>query len=276
MREVAMNMAFIDALYLYPIKSLRGVSVDSAQVTDRGFKMDRRLMLVDEAGQFVSQRAVPALTTFEVELGVDQVAVSRQDVGKLQVPLHVGAKPSVPVEIWDTAVMASPVGPAFDAYFSKALGRPLRLVYMPDVVQRPVSTEWVPEGGTVSFADGFPYLVVTKSALELVSERSAEAITAARFRPNLVISGPSAHAEDEWFGFEVGQTRFTCVKPCDRCSMVGLNPTTGESNKEPLRSMAKYRKRHGKVLFGQNLMAQGIGQIRVGDAVRVLPPPPSL
>lgn len=271
-----MSSAIIDALYLYPIKSLAGVTVRSAHVTDRGFKMDRRLMLVDEAGQFVTQRSAPKLATFGVELREAEVVVSRADVGSLQVPLQVRNSPSVQVEVWGSTVMASPVGPAFDAYFSNALGRALRLVYMPDTVERPVSPKWAPDGGIVSFADGFPYLVITRSALDEVSQRSGQTITAARFRPNIVISGPTSHAEDDWSGFEVAQTRFTCVKPCERCQMVGLDPATGESSKEPLRSLAEYRKRDGKVWFGQNLVAEGSGQISVGDVARVLRPAPPL
>lgn len=271
-----MSTAYIDALYLHPIKSLRPVAVQAAQVTPRGFEQDRRLMLVDEAGTFVTQRTLPKMATFEVNLHGDEVRVSHPGTGDVQVALHDEGPTDVEVQIWNDRVPARRVGATADAFFSEALGQPLRLVRMPDAVQRPVSPKWVPEGGAVSFADGFPMLVITRAAVERISEASGQTFSAEHFRPNIVIAGPEAHAEDSWAGFSVGAVHFECVKPCDRCVMITRDPQTGEGGPEPLRTLSTYRKEGAKVLFGYNLMARGQGQIRVGHDVQVLPRPVGL
>lgn len=268
-----MTVPHVDALYVYPIKALRGVRVESARVTARGFEADRRWMLVDEAGEFVTQRSLPELATFEVELGEHLIRVSRADVGAVEVPRIGAAEASMPVRVWDSAVRAAPAAPEIDRYFSEALGRPLRLVYMPESVRRAVSPKRVPEGAIVGFADGYPYLVISRSAVELVGARAGRTLSAERFRPNLVLGGVAPHAEDEWAGFEVGGVRFSCVKPCDRCVVITRDPRTGAADTEPLATLADYRRRDGAVWFGQNLVARGEGEIRVGAEVLALPAP---
>jgi len=271
-----MPPARIDALYLHPIKSLRPVAVSAAQVTPRGFEHDRRLMLVDEEGVFVSQRTLPKMATIEVSLHADEVWVSHAGTGQVQVALRDEGPTDVQVQIWRNRVPARRVGPVADAFFSEVLGQPLRLVRMPEAVHRPVNPRWVPEGGSVSFADGYPMLVITRAAVERISAACGQPFSAEHFRPNIVIAGPEAHAEDGWSGFSVGGVQFDCVKPCDRCVMITRDPQTGEGGPEPLRTLSTYRKQDGKVLFGYNLMAKGLGQIKVGQEVQVLPRPVGL
>ena len=128
-----------------------------------------------------------------------------------------------------------------------------------------------PKGSIVSFADGFPFLVVSRSAVDLVSERVGRPISTEQFRPNLVLGGLEAHEEDALRGFEVGSIRFLCVKPCGRCVVITRDPWTGAGSKEPLSTLASYRKQEGEVCFGQNLIAEGEGEVRVGDRVTTLP-----
>jgi len=258
----------IGALYVYPIKSLAGVSVLEATVTDRGFEHDRRMMLVDPAGRFVTQRELPELATLGVELEDDVVRVSAGDGDDLQVPLH-SEGPELPVQVWRSRVLATAVSAEADAWFSQVMERPLRLVYMPDSAHREVNHAYAPEGGLVSFADGYPYLAVTQSALEELSARLGHTMSARRFRPNIVIEGAPPFAEDTWGHFVVGGVGFHGVKPCARCVVVTLDPDTGMGGTEPLSTLARYRKRDGHVYFGQNLMAEGEGVVAVGMLIDI-------
>jgi uncharacterized protein YcbX len=258
----------IGALYIYPIKSLAGVSVLEAEVTDRGFRYDRRMMLVDPTGRFVTLRELPALATLGLELEDGAVRLSAADMEDLQVPLHSEGD-GIPVQIWRSRVAAVPVGPEADAWFSQAMERPLRLVYMPERAHRDVNPVYAPEGAWVSFADGYPYLAVTQSALDELSVRVGHTMSARRFRPNIVIADARPFAEDNWGHFVVGKVRFRGVKPCDRCVVVTQDPDTGMGGTEPLAALAKYRKRDGHVYFGQNLLAEGEGTVEVGMEIRV-------
>ena len=266
--EEVLTGPHIGALYVYPIKSLPGVAVPRAEVTDRGFRYDRRMMLVDPTGRFVTQRDLPDLVTLGVELDDEQLRVSADDQPELRLPLQVEG-PTIEVQVWRSHVTAVRVGDEADAWFSEAMQRPLRLVYMPDRAHREVNHVWAPEGGLVSFADGYPYLAVTQSALEELSAKVGATMSARRFRPNIVVAGAPPFAEDAWASFRVGTVRFHGVKPCDRCVVVTRDPDTGAGGTEPLATLAGYRKRDGHVYFGQNLMSVGRGAVEVGMRIEV-------
>jgi uncharacterized protein YcbX len=141
---------------------------------------------------------------------------------------------------------------------------------MPEDAVRLVDPDYASHGEVVSFADGFPYLVVSQGSLEQLSERVGEPMSAGRFRPNLVIGGCEPGAEDGWKRVRIGGAVFSLLKPCSRCEIVTINPDSGHAGKEPLATLAGYRKQGKKVLFGQNAVAQGRGRVRRGDAVQVL------
>lgn len=258
----------VQSLHIYPLKSARGIEVSEAQVGDRGFEHDRRFMLVDERGGFLSQRQLPQMALLETEIQGELLVVRRAGQGSLQVPLRPGEGAAVSVQVWGDRCDALEIEGG--GWFSEALGRLCRLVYMPEDAVRLVDPDYASHGEVVSFADGFPYLVVSQGSLEQLSERVGEPMSAGRFRPNLVIGGCEPGAEDGWKRVRIGGAVFSLLKPCSRCEIVTIDPDSGHAGKEPLATLAGYRKQGKKVLFGQNAVAQGRGRVRRGDAVQVL------
>jgi uncharacterized protein YcbX len=137
---------------------------------------------------------------------------------------------------------------------------------MPDSTIRNAAPAYAPTGSRVSFVDGFPFLMISRESLEALNRRLASPLPMNRFRPNLVIAGGEPHEEDRMTTFSVGELRFQVVKPCDRCVIPNVDQALGEARgPEPLRTLATYRRRHGKVLFGQNVVHRGQGTLRCGS-----------
>ena len=258
----------ISALYVHPVKSFRGLSVPEAWVGDRGFEFDRRFMLVDENGHFLTQRTLPRMCLLETAIEGDRLRVSAPGVS-LELPLRPTAGEPRTVKVWRSTVEARSLGPDAAAQLGAFLGVPCELVYMPDEVHRACNPEYAP-GSIVSFADGYPFLLATTASLEELGRRGAP-VEMVRFRPNLVVDGAEPFAEDQWRRVRIGEVEFRVVKPCDRCSIPTVDPATGETGVEPTRTLASFRKRGNEVLFGQNLIALAEGVVRVGDPVEPLP-----
>lgn len=253
----------VTSISVFPIKSLRGVAVPRAEARTAGFRHDRRWMLVDEQGRFISQRQHARLALADVALEADGYRVS---VGgeSVTVPERF-AGPPVRVSVWDSELTAL-LHPEASRFFSDWLGAAVRLVHLPDDDLR--ATNRGAERDRVSFADGYPYLLIGSASLDELNRRLAgEPLSMARFRPNLVFEGGDPHAEDDWQRVRVGEVGFRAVKPCDRCVVTTIDPLTGEKGAEPLRTLAQYRKRDGKVWFGVNLCPDGGGTISLGDPV---------
>lgn len=267
----------ISALYLYPIKSLAGIAVSEAAVQAKGFQHDRRFMLVEPSGVFITQRSNPHMALIDVALEGDRLHVwHRQrpdDVLDLPLEPVPDTLMPLPVSIWDDEnVAAVAVSDEADRWFSAALDKPCRLVYMPDRTRRPVDPAYARPGDTVSFADGYPYLLIGQASLDDLNQRLASPITMQRFRPNLVVSGSTPYDEDSWRHFRIGELDFYGVKPCARCVLTTIDPVTGERGKEPLRTLTTYRQWKQKILFGQNVLPaeHASGQLRVGQSVAVV------
>jgi uncharacterized protein YcbX len=259
----------VKSLHVYPLKSAAGVDVLEATTTDRGFENDRRFMLVDGRGRFLSQRQIPEMALLETELSREALVVRRQGRrGVVEVPLRPEQGHRAEVEVWGDRCEALEIEGG--AWFSEVLGVPCRLVYMPEDSGRLVDPDYAAHGEVVSFADGFPYLLLSQASLEELSRRVGETMSARRFRPNLVVEGGEPGDEDRWQRIRVGEVRFALVKPCARCEIVTIDPGTGRAGKEPLASLAAYRRQGKKVVFGQNLLALGGGVVRVGDPVEAL------
>ena len=284
-----MNPMILQSIYIYPIKSLGGVSVSEAVVEARGLRHDRRYMLVTPTGQFITQRTHHQMALIKVAMdeSINELRVWHRhnpaDVLTLFLVPQQATEPVLPVNIWDSeGVSAQPVGNEADTWFSRMLDTDCRLVYMPDSTQRTITSSHVrPTTVTddvVSFADGFPMLIVTESSLNELNRRidapDGVAMSMARFRPNMVVEGLCwPHDEDTWGTFRLGEATLHGVKPCSRCVLTTIDPATAETGKEPLRTLARYRATRHKIIFGENVMVHpnSVGQtIRAGDAVRVI------
>lgn len=257
----------VRSLHVYPLKSARGVDVQEATTTDRGFEHDRRFMVVDPGGRFLSQRELPGMARIETALQQDLLELTWAGLGRLQLPLRPTKGQRVQVRVWGDTCEALEIEGG--TWLSEALGTSCRLVYMPEETLRPVDPDHATHGEVVSFADGFPYLLLSQASLDELSERVGERMSARRFRPNLVVEGCGPGEEDRWESIQLGGIHFSLVKPCSRCPIVTVDPETGVFGKEPLAALASYRKQGRKVMFGQNLVARGEGVVRVGDPVQV-------
>jgi uncharacterized protein len=260
----------LEGIFVYPIKSCAGIALRQARVTARGLEHDRRWMVVDDAGRFLTQRTHPAMALIRVDIGDDGFIVSTEGLPPLQLPFLYDEGARVEVEVWDDLVRAvrHEVG---SHWFARALGFGMQLVCMPDDARRLVDPEYAREGDIVSFADGFPLLVANRASLEALAGDDGAPVDMRRFRPNLVVAGAAPWAEDDWQALSVGGTlTLRTPKPCARCSIPGVDPDSALVTKEPLRTLAKLRTRDHKTWFGINAIPDGSGVVRLGDVVTVV------
>jgi uncharacterized protein YcbX len=263
--------ARVTALYRYPVKGCKAHAASESPVEPRGLVGDRRWMIVDEQGAFVSQRGEPRLVAFDPAEHQDGLVLRAPGQPPLFVAAPPPAAPTLSADVWGTRSPVQPV-PAADAWLGGWLGYPTRLVYQPDDGIRNVK----PAQGTtpadhVSLADSYPLLLASESSLAHVNAHLDAPAEMLRFRPNVVVSGLAPFAELRLTGLRIGSVPFRAVKPCVRCNVVTLDPATGDRGKEPLRTMARLpetRTDEG-VVFGMNLVPDGAGVVRVGDPVEV-------
>ncbi len=257
------------ALFVYPVKSLAGGPVSRARVEDRGLRHDRRFMVVDADGRFVTQRERPAMATSTARVEGEALWLEREGAAPASVPIEVEG-PSREVRVWGDRCRAVDAGDEAAGWLSEALRQPVRLVRMPRRTRRPADPGHAREGDVVSFADGFPFLLATEASLEAVNARLDAPVDMRRFRPNLVVRGGAAFAEDAWRGLRIGDVRFEVRKPCSRCAIVDVDPDSGERAGGVLAALATFRERGNAVFFGQNLVHDGEGELRVGAPVELL------
>jgi hypothetical protein len=262
----------LSEINIYPVKSLGGISLSEAKVTDRGIEGDRRWMLVDESQLFLSQRKQPRMALLQPHIDGNKIAirVKGQSANLLSLPKEMPLSETIEVKIWQNKVKAIPGPDSANAAISDFMGYPCRFVYMPDTSHRVVDPKYVPELEILGFADGFPHLVIAQSSLDDLNSRLDQALPMNRFRPNLVVTGSDPYEEFTWAQVRIGEMTFMGRKPCGRCVMTTVNQDTAEKGKEPLRTMSKYLRWNGNTIFGENLIHLEPGTIRVGDAVEVL------
>jgi len=263
-----MKNLVLTEIWVYPIKSLGGISVPSWQVQPKGLAYDRRWMLTDADGRFLTQRVHPAMALFK--LAIDEAGLVVTYNGEsLTVPFGHAEGPEQSVVIWDDTVTAREVSVRHSAWFSERLGMACKLVFFPEENTRPVDPRYKVNNEHVSLADAYPLLIIGQSSLDDLNARLESPVPMDRFRPNLVFSGGEPFEEDTWREFAVGTNRFVGVKPCARCVLTTVNQETAERGTEPLRTLATYRKRDNKILFGQNLVSLDVQEISTGMAVSV-------
>jgi len=263
-------MLIISELYIYPIKSLGGISLSSAQVTDRGLKYDRRWMLVDEQNRFLTQREYPQMALLKVQIESDGLLVTHHLSGLVFIPFEQYDPGKQEVVIWDDTCAGVFVDPELDNWFSAALGIKCRLVHMPEDTRREVDQRYAREGMITSFADAYPFLLIGQASLDDLNNRMAESLPMNRFRPNIVFTGGDAFDEDLMNHIQIAGIDFYGAKLCARCVLTTIDQQTAVKAKEPLKTLARYRLMNNKILFGQNLVHEGTGIISVGDTLNVL------
>lgn len=224
-------------------------------------------MVVDNDGVFLSQRKLPRMVLIEPRFEGSNLVVTAPGMSPLTIPKWSGQGEWVPVRIWRDHLKLPHPDQNYSDWFAAFLGRPCRLVYLPDEVTRPVEPPFENGKWRVSLADGYPLLILTQASLDLLNTKLPTPIGVDHFRPNLVIAGATPHAEDGWTDIQIGSVRLAIVKPCARCSTVLVNPATAQVGVEPLRTLAEYRRMPQSVLFGQNALVVNPGQLRVGCAV---------
>ena len=254
-------MARVAELWLYPVKSLGGIRLDAAALERRGLRHDRRWMVVDASGRGLTQREQPRLAAIRTAIGPERLVLDVPGHGCQEVPLQErkGAGGRLTVRVWGDTVPALGGDPALDAALSAYLDRPVRLVRLADDARRACDPTYAPAGSETGFADGFPLLVTGEGSLNALNDaivgRGGEPVPMTRFRPNLVLGGLDAGAEDRAASVRVGDVRLLFVKPCDRCVITTIDQETGEkTGKEPIGALGATRRnpRTRGVMFGQN------------------------
>lgn len=260
------------ALYVYPVKSCAALAASSARVEPRGLADDRRWLVVDASGAFVTGRAYSRMPLIRATPLAKGLRLEAPDMPALEIARPAPDAQRRDVTIWRSTVDAPIADAAAGAWLSRFLGAELSLVHMDDAAHRGVNPDFGRPGDEVSFADGYPQLLISAAALDALNERLSQPVEMLRFRPNLVVSGTTPHAEDTWKRIRIGEVEFDLVKPCTRCIFTTVDPQRGErdANGEPLKTLTTYRRSPNGVTFGQNLIPRGSGTIAVGDAVHVL------
>lgn len=262
----------LSALYIYPVKSLGGIALTESVVEERGLQYDRRWMLVDAEGTFLTQRNYPQLALLQTTLLPEGLQITAKPTSQqIIVPYQPQTDQKPMVNVWSDRCRSQLVSSEANTFFSDYMHMDCRLVYMPDTTKRRVDGRYAVADNLTSFSDGYPFLMIGQSSLDDLNGRLSEAVPMNRFRPNLVISGAEAYAEDNWHEVRVGETCFFGVKPCARCIMTTIDQETAQTGKEPLQTLATYRNIRNRILFGQNMVFGRTGNhIRVGDALEVI------
>lgn len=256
-------------IFIYPVKSLAGIRVSNWDVVATGLKYDRQWMLIDEHGQFLSQRRLPKMALIQTQLTNSELILSAENFADLYLPLESTGGAIIPSTVWGDCCNAWHVSNAADIWFSDVLQTQCQLVYFPPEEIRLVDETYANETDRTAFSDGFPFLIISENSLNALNAELETPVEMARFRPNLVISDCAAYAEDSWQEIQIGNIDFRLPKPCSRCSVPAINPNTGKLEKEPLKTLARLRKLHHRIFFGQNALHDACGKLKIGDEVTV-------
>ncbi len=258
------------SIHIYPVKSASGITLESCRVDAFGPRHDRRWMVTDESGVFLSQRGVPRLALVRTDIRKERLELSAPGMPFLAVPLEASSPVRTSVKVWKDEVSAVYCGEEASEWLSSFLGRPAMLVRMPDDTVRQVDRRYAGKGERTAFSDGFPFLLIGQASLDDLNRRLAMPLPMNRFRPNLVIAGGAPFEEDEWSRIALGTVELRVAKPCARCVVTTTDQETAERGEEPLRTLATFRRQDGKVMFGQNLIHETMGELRVGTTVTVI------
>ncbi|MFM1821410.1 MAG: hypothetical protein RLZZ402_1769 [Bacteroidota bacterium] len=262
----------VSHLYIYPIKSLGAVSVSKAIMEEEGLRGDRRFMLVDMEGKFITQRTRPELTRFTLTESMNGYLVKDAVTG-LEKVLHLEPVVGeyISVEIWDDQLQAREVMDGWSLWFSEALAQQVKLVRITKEKPREMKVKYQTGiAKNTSFADSLPLLVVTSGSYLALERKLQGPVDRLRFRPNIIVSATVPFVEDTWSEIKIGEVSLSGAKPCARCSLINVDPTSGESDKKTLKTLASFRTMNQKVYFGQQFVPISIGEIHVGMEVQII------
>jgi len=262
----------LSSLYRFPLKSAAGESLQRCASDSLGLLGDRRWMVAAGTGRFLTQRILPRMALLQAHWQGD-TALKLAAPGMPELLVRVPDDKTMRcVQVWSANPVVPDAGETAAAWLSDFLGQACRLVYLPEDDGIQVDLDYARLGERTAFSDGFPFLLIGQASLDDLARRVGRPLEMLRFRPNLVVSGAEPYAEDGWKRIRIGQLTFRVVKPCSRCVIPTLDPATGERapDREPLNTLLSYRKGPGGVFFGQNLIAEGRGELEVGMPVERL------
>ncbi len=263
-----MDALTLSEIWIYPIKSLAGIRLPQWEVKSKGLRFDRRWMLVDENGIFMTQRATPQMALLKTSLEGNTLSITHNgNAISLSLDQEPNGEP-LHCQVWNDPVEVVEVNKETSAWFSENLGVKCKLVAFPEGNKREVDPNYI-SGHEVSLADGYPFLIIGEQSLANLNNRLEHKIEMRRFRPNFVFKGGKAFDEDTWRNFSIGSIQFLGVKPCARCQIITIDPDTGEKGIEPSKTLATFRTSNNKILFGQNLVALNEGIVKVGALLSI-------
>ena len=272
----AYSAATLAQINIYPIKSSQGISLPTSMVEPQGLAFDRRFVISDLAGQFITGRTHPKIALIQSKLTMQGLQLNAPNMSELTINYTDFSRHYEDVRVWNDTISAQYCSVVIDTWLSDYLDTPCQLLYFGDNSQRSVKRYENNNNVKLSFADGYPLLAISQASLANLNQKLAfeNQVGMAQFRPNLVFKNTTAFAEDGWQKIRIGEVEFEVVKPCSRCIFTTVNPQTAQKHdqQEPLTTLKQYRYDHDKkeVMFGQNLVALNQGMIRVGDKVEVL------
>ncbi|MBZ0218543.1 MAG: MOSC domain-containing protein [Fimbriimonadaceae bacterium] len=252
-------------LYRYPVKSLRGTSLQRSSVHRIGLAEDRRWLIVDAEGKFLTIRQQPIMTQIGVTVTEDGIIMRHASSGQFAVSRPAATAALRKVTIWRDTVTASVAEPSSNGFFSNILGQKVHLVYLNNQTARPIDPMFGQCGDHTSFSDGYPILITTTSSLRDLNRHLTDPVDMRRFRPNIVIDNTMPWIEDTWKVVRIGTLTFRIAKPCGRCVVTTRDPDTGEQADpaEPLKTLGNlHRAANGNIVFGQNIIPNEEGVLR--------------
>ncbi len=264
-------MLALSALYVHPLKSARALSPERWPLDRLGLRFDRHWMVVDGEDRCLTQRTHPSLALIDAVVEDDVLVLGAPGVKPLALPLETNAQQVRETQVWNHRGPSLDQGDAAARWISAHLGIDARIVRIAPQHQRRVSPAWFPDEAHTAFTDGFPLMLISEASLEALDRKLATPVPMNRFRPNLVVRGSDPFAEDGWARIRIGAIELAVVKPCERCVITTTDQRSGvRDGKEPLATLARFRKRGDAVLFGQNCVPLGSGALTVGDRIEVL------
>ncbi|MAW96041.1 MULTISPECIES: MOSC N-terminal beta barrel domain-containing protein [unclassified Leeuwenhoekiella] len=266
-----MNELKITSIYTYPLKSAGGVRLQHSQVSRLGLAHDREFALVNAENKILTAREKPQLLQLEVTLKGDSMRIAAE-TDSIEIALTSEEEAVYELELFKKPAYGKSVAAKADAWFSTFFNEPLRLVRLHPQKLRRVNSKYELEGEhPISFADGFPVHLISEASVTDLNKRLEQPLPAERFRPNLIISGVEAYAEETWKHISIGDCIFDVITATPRCSLITIKPETAvfDSNQEPLRSLSAYKKEGNQTNFGVYLIPKTFGTISVNDAVHL-------